>query len=176
MPISSNDAIGGITKPALLRLMHRAGIVRVSGLSYEESRGILLHFLREFLMRVVVHTKHERKSTVSINHVYASMWPNKVILTTKDLKECKSKSKDVQICTTFPKAPFERLVRAVVAEYNKSDLRLQKEAALLIQYYAEMYLLKLFGMALKMARHDNNRLTVGHKDLSQARYALHMSR
>ena len=171
--LRGSDALVGITKPALLRLAHRAGIVRFSGISYEESRGILLVFLEEFLMRVATHTEHERKSTVSVNHVYASMWP-KVILTTKDLHECKTKSKHVQTCTTFPKAPFERLVRAVIAEY-KPDLRLQHEAALLIQYYAEMYLLKVYGLALKMAMHDNHRLTVEPKDLSQARYALRMS-
>jgi histone H3/H4 len=167
-----SDAIGGITSPALLRLAQRAGIVRFSGISYEESRGVLQVFLEEFLMRVVTHTEHDRKSTVSVNHVYASMWP-KVILTTTDLHECKTKSDHVQTCITFPKASFERLVRAVIAGY-KQGLRIQKEAAILIQYYAEMYLLKVFGLALKMAMHDHHRLTVEPKDLSQACYAIRM--
>ena len=168
------NTLVGITKPALIRLAKRAGIVRFSGLSYEESRMILFTYLEEFLRRVAIHTDHDRKSTVSVNHVYASMWPNKVILTTKDVKECKSQSKQIQTCTTFPKASFERLVRAILGEY-KSDLRIQHEAALLIQYYAEMYLLKVYGLALRMALHDHHRQTVEPRDLIQARYAIHLS-
>lgn len=168
--IPPSDAIQGITKPALLRLFHRVGIPRVSGLSYEESRGILRMFLEEFLLKVVTHTEHERKQTISINHVYASMGPTKVLLTAKDLDKCKEKSKVPQICLTFPKAPFLRLVRATVAQYN-TDMRIQGEAAILIQYYAEMFLLKLFAMSFKMAMHGK-RDTVEPKDLQLARYSL----
>jgi histone H3/H4 len=169
----SYQELGDITKPAILRLAHRVGVVRVSGLMFEETRGILGSFLGEFLRRVVIHTEHDRKHTVSVNHVYASMWPNKVLLTTKDLKDCQSKSKDIQTCLSIPKAPFERLVRAIFHQYKK-DLRIQGEAALLIQYYTEMYLLKLWSLAHRMAMHGQ-RMTVEPRDLQSARYALKMA-
>ena len=166
----SHNAIQGITKPALLRMAHRMGIVRLSGVCYEECRGTILEYMREFLPRVVIHTEHNRKKTISVDHVYAAMSPNKVLLTTKDIKACKDKKDAIQTCITFPKASFEKLTRAVVEEYKK-DLRIQNEAALLIQYYVEMYMLKLFGIALKLVRHDH-RLTVEPRDLSMAHHIL----
>ena len=171
--LQPHNEIGGITKPALLRLAHRMGIVRMSGLCYEECRGTLMEFLQEFLQRVVIHTEHERLHTISVNHVYASMWPNKVILTTTEIKECKKKSKDIQTCLTFPLAPFLRLVRSIVTQH-KSDMRIGHEASLLIQYYSEMYLLKLLAMAKIDALHAQ-RLTVEPRDLQLARYNLRMT-
>ena len=132
-----------------------------------------MNFLLEFLQRVVVHTEHERLHTISVNHVYASMWPNKVILTTTEMKECKKKSKDIQTCLTFPLAPFLRLVRSIVAQYQ-NNMRIGHEASLLIQYYSEMYLLKLLAMAKKEALHAH-RLTVEPRDLFLARYNLRMA-
>ena len=35
------DNIQGITKPAIRRLAHRGGVKRISGLIYEETRGVL---------------------------------------------------------------------------------------------------------------------------------------
>jgi histone H3/H4 len=50
---SIHNAIGGIKKPQIARLIERVGISRMSGLIYEESRGILLVFLEEFLKKIV---------------------------------------------------------------------------------------------------------------------------
>nr|HMP30642.1 hypothetical protein [Saprospiraceae bacterium] len=36
------DNIAGITKPAIVRILRRAGIKRINGLVYEEVRGILM--------------------------------------------------------------------------------------------------------------------------------------
>jgi len=36
---------GGITKPAIRRLARRGGVKRISGLIYEETRGVLKIFL-----------------------------------------------------------------------------------------------------------------------------------
>jgi histone H4 len=46
------DAIQDIKKPQIARLIERVGIKRMSGLIYEESRGILLEFLQYFLKKV----------------------------------------------------------------------------------------------------------------------------
>uniref|UniRef100_A0A8C0JMB2 Histone H4 n=1 Tax=Canis lupus dingo TaxID=286419 RepID=A0A8C0JMB2_CANLU len=40
------DNIQGITKPAIRRLARRGGVKRISGLIYEETRGVLQVFLR----------------------------------------------------------------------------------------------------------------------------------
>jgi histone H3/H4 len=39
------DNIQGITKPAIRRLARRGGVKRISGLIYEETRGVLKTFL-----------------------------------------------------------------------------------------------------------------------------------
>jgi len=39
------DSIQGITKPAIRRLARRGGVKRISGLIYEECRGVLKIFL-----------------------------------------------------------------------------------------------------------------------------------
>ena len=38
---SAKNNIQGVTKPAIRRLARRGGVKRVSGLIYEESRGVL---------------------------------------------------------------------------------------------------------------------------------------
>ena len=40
------DNIQGITKPAIRRLARRGGVKRISGLIYEETRGVLKYSLR----------------------------------------------------------------------------------------------------------------------------------
>ena len=39
------DIVIGITKPAIRRLARRGGVKRISGLIYEETRGVLKIFL-----------------------------------------------------------------------------------------------------------------------------------
>ena len=41
----SDGAHAGITKPAIRRLARRGGVKRISGLIYEETRGVLKIFL-----------------------------------------------------------------------------------------------------------------------------------
>merc|ERR1739840_67866 len=49
------DNIQGITKPAIRRLARRGGVKRISGLIYEETRGVLKVFL-ENVIRMLSHT------------------------------------------------------------------------------------------------------------------------
>lgn len=42
------DNIQGITKPAIRRLARRGGVKRISGLIYEETRGVLKVFLEVY--------------------------------------------------------------------------------------------------------------------------------
>lgn len=46
------DNIQGITKPAIRRLARRGGVKRISGLIYEETRGVLKTFLEGVSTRI----------------------------------------------------------------------------------------------------------------------------
>jgi histone H4 len=59
------DNIMGITKPAIRRLCRRAGVKRISGTIYEETRGILKQFLEDALRDSVTYTEHARRKTVA---------------------------------------------------------------------------------------------------------------
>lgn len=51
------DNIQGITKPAIRRLARRGGVKRISGLIYEETRGVLKIFLENVIRDSVTYTE-----------------------------------------------------------------------------------------------------------------------
>ena len=66
------DNIQGITKPAIRRLARRGGVKRISGLIYEETRGVLKVFLENVIRDSVTYTEHARRKTVTaMDVVYA---------------------------------------------------------------------------------------------------------
>ena len=66
------DNIQGITKPAIRRLARRGGVKRLSGLIYEETRGVLKVFLEQVIRDAVTYTEHARRKTVTaMDVVYA---------------------------------------------------------------------------------------------------------
>ena len=66
------DNIQGITKPAIRRLARRGGVKRISGLMYEETRGVLKTFLENVVKDAVTFTEHARRKTVTaLDVVYA---------------------------------------------------------------------------------------------------------
>ena len=86
------DNIQGITKPAIRRLARRGGVKRISGLIYEETRGVLKIFLEsesvyslsasscsltdscqpDVIRDSVTYTEHAKRKTVtSLDVVYA---------------------------------------------------------------------------------------------------------
>jgi len=72
------DNIQGITKPAIRRLARRGGVKRISGLIYEETRGVLKVFLEVSAGRangkpnVVGHSRH-------IFHLYPACFSRKYL-------------------------------------------------------------------------------------------------
>src|SRR5688572_2094134 len=60
------DNINGITKPAIRRLARRGGVKRISGLIYEETRGVLKSFLEH-----VIREHARRKTVTAMDVVYA---------------------------------------------------------------------------------------------------------
>ena len=66
------DNIRGVTNPAIRRLCRRGGVKRLSGLIYEESRGVLKVFLENVIRDSVTYTEHSRRKTVTaLDVVYA---------------------------------------------------------------------------------------------------------
>ncbi|KAI0667382.1 histone-fold-containing protein, partial [Trametes maxima] len=66
------DNIQGITKPAIRRLARRGGVKRISGLIYEETRGVLKIFLENVIRDSVTYTEHAKRRTVTaLDVVYA---------------------------------------------------------------------------------------------------------
>ncbi|KAJ7866033.1 histone-fold-containing protein, partial [Mycena olivaceomarginata] len=59
------DNIQGITKPAIRRLARRGGVKRISGLIYEETRGVLKIFLENVIRDSVTYTEHAKRKTVT---------------------------------------------------------------------------------------------------------------
>lgn len=66
------DNIQGITKPAIRRLARRGGVKRISGLIYEETRGVLKVYLEKTIRDAVTYTEHaHRKTVTAMDVVYA---------------------------------------------------------------------------------------------------------
>ena len=63
----------GITKPALLRLLRRAGVKRVSGLIYEDLKSTLKSWLEKVVGLMVTFTEHARRKTVNRDDLYAAL-------------------------------------------------------------------------------------------------------
>lgn len=64
------DNIQGITKPAIRRLARRGGVKRISGLIYEETRGVLKVFLESVIRDAVV-----RLHIQSVFSLHSHSWP-----------------------------------------------------------------------------------------------------
>ncbi|XP_076274775.1 histone H4-like [Rhynchophorus ferrugineus] len=57
--------IQGITKPAIRRLARRGGVKRISGLIYEETRGVIKVSLEDVIRDTVTYTEHAKRKTVT---------------------------------------------------------------------------------------------------------------
>nr|GLL27923.1 hypothetical protein C4D60_Mb01t04000 [Ipomoea trifida] len=62
------DNIQGITKSAILRLARRGDVRRISGLIYEETRGVFKIFLEYVIRDAVTYTEHARRKTITMYH------------------------------------------------------------------------------------------------------------
>ena len=66
------DNIHGITKPAIRRLARRGGVKRISGLIYEETRGVLKVFLENVIRDAVIYTEHAHRKTLTAMDVISA--------------------------------------------------------------------------------------------------------
>lgn len=70
------DNIHGITKNDIRRLARRGGVKRMSGLIYEETRGVLKSFLENIIRDAVTYCDHGHRKTVTAMDVVYSLKRN----------------------------------------------------------------------------------------------------
>lgn len=159
------DAIYGcFTKPAIKRLIHKVGIENISGVIYEEVRGIGLIFMENFLRSIITRTEYYRRKTVYLSDVYSSMEPVLFLPEKNPIKKCDEHfSGKVELCFDLLIAPFQSWVRHVAMDF-KTDLRFNEHALVAIQLYLEYYLLGVFSKA-KFVMLNAKRKTLYPRDL-----------
>lgn len=74
------DPLEGITKPALRRLCRKAGIKRISGLTYEECRVILRNKMVKIIQDASVYTEHAKRRTIMAPDVVYALKRNNITL------------------------------------------------------------------------------------------------
>lgn len=66
------DNLKGISQASVRRLARRGGVKRISGLIYDETRGVLKVFLGNVLRDSVTYTQHAtRKTVTALDVLYA---------------------------------------------------------------------------------------------------------
>ena len=70
------DNIQGISKSSIRKLARRGGVKRISGLFYEEARGVLKAFLENTIRDAVTYADHARRRTVTVNDVLYALKRN----------------------------------------------------------------------------------------------------
>ncbi|XP_026071600.1 histone H3-like [Carassius auratus] len=107
------DNIQGITKPAIRRLARRGGVKRISGLIYEETRGVLKVFLENVIRDAVTYTEHAKRKTVTaMDVVYALKRQGRTLPTSPHLYDARSsmaRTKQTARKSTGGKAPRKQL-------------------------------------------------------------------
>ncbi|XP_056605115.1 uncharacterized protein LOC130421317 [Triplophysa dalaica] len=107
------DNIQGITKPAIRRLARRGGVKRISGLIYEETRGVLKVFLENVIRDAVTYTEHAKRKTVTaMDVVYALKRQGRTLGTAihnRSRKTAMARTKQTARKSTGGKAPRKQL-------------------------------------------------------------------
>lgn len=67
------QTIYGITKHDIRRLARRGGVKRISGLVYEETRGVLKSFLENIIRDSIVYSEYAKRTTVTAMDVVRAL-------------------------------------------------------------------------------------------------------
>jgi len=195
------DNIQGITKPSLQRLCREAGARRISGLIYEELRGILLVYLEDFLRQAFISMTNSRRKTLDVRDVEYALSQLGLAYGGLTNKACKVRSKrahsaskpgqkkrrfkpgteskrEIEFyqknsgCLIFSKAPFKRLVREKLQDYTDYS-RVSEKGTLALQLAIEHRLKDIVRDAVIVADRDSHRETIMPKDLQVVREIKH---
>ncbi|ROL46329.1 Histone H2B [Anabarilius grahami] len=103
------DNIQGITKPAIRRLARRGGVKRISGLIYEETRGVLKVFLENVIRDAVTYTEHAKRKTVTaMDVVYALKRQGRTLIMPEPAKSAPKKGSKKAVTKTAGKTGKKR--------------------------------------------------------------------
>ncbi|XP_060745483.1 histone H4-like [Tachysurus vachellii] len=70
--VANRSCIYGFNKQDIRRLARCGGVKRISGLIYEETRGVMRVFLENVIRDTVTYTEHaKRKTVIAMDVVYA---------------------------------------------------------------------------------------------------------
>lgn len=189
------DNIQGLTKPAIKRLLMRGGAERVSGLMYEEMRGVIKVRMENVVRDAVTFTEHARRKTVQVGDMQAAIEQVEdgfSAIAPQHLSKCTDRPshkkqgsehrfkpgtaaiKEVayqrknEECLSFAKTNFKRVMMEIAQDY-KTDLRWQSGVAAVLQQYIESYVVGLASEAALMARREDGRTTIMPKDVQMVR-------
>ena len=144
------DNIQGITKPVIQRLAHKGGVKIMSGLIYEESRGILKVWMESVIREAVTYADFYKKKTINEGMISAALAEQSVgawIDPKSKAKACKVKRKSKgkegakkhrakpgtaalrsiryyqkeSQCLLIPQAAWSRLVREISQDFTGFD-------------------------------------------------------
>ncbi|KAH8109084.1 hypothetical protein DFH11DRAFT_1548557 [Phellopilus nigrolimitatus] len=150
------DNIQGITKPAIRRLARRGGVKRISGLIYEETRGVLKIFLENVIRDSVTYTEHAKRKTVTaLDVVYALKRSGRTLYGFEITRKSKSYESEGdekprihvtmslglrRTMNTSPTRAFNIIFSAIVAAVNRLDKSLDpRDTVAKLQRYQFTY-------------------------------------
>ena len=188
------DNIQGITSGAITRLAHKAGVKSMSGLVFEEVRGILKVRMESIIGKAYIITEYATRKTIMVDDIKEAMhalgYKKMLAEDDIDLKRCptyESKKKpstrrtkrgmgairEIRFyqkqhdCVYIAMAPFQRLCKEITDDFT-TDMRWSSNAINYMQLVIEDYLVSLFEDAVLCTIHAS-RETLQPKDLQLAR-------
>jgi histone H3 len=93
------DNIFGITKPALKRLLRRAGVKRISSSVYEKMRTLLKTHLETLVKDAVIFADNKKRKTLYVEDLEAALNINGIALAA-GLNKNATKTKTLQSCSS----------------------------------------------------------------------------
>jgi histone H3/H4 len=188
------DNVSGITKNAIARLAHKAGVKTMSGSIYEELRAVIKYnYLEPVVKASIIYMEHADRVTVSREDVIEGFRtqgftiysggneadPKKCKDYDSTLKEKKSDKKakpgmkslkeirhyqTQSDCVYIARAAFERLVKEIVQDVRADAVRWTSDAMGLLQQSVEAEIVSFIENANMCAIHAG-RQTLQPKDI-----------
>lgn len=99
----TSDPIKGLTRPAIQRILRRAGVKRVGGEVYVYIRKMVSIFLEDILYDAIIFTEHEKRKTIQIKDLEAAL-SSKGIELGAGINENAKKTLSLQSCNSRGKS------------------------------------------------------------------------